>query len=86
VVRRPLTFPFLEIEAPTLEIRMDWTLEQFLGYIETWSAILAMQKAAGFVAPSGNAARAKKLPASGGTTTTLSQFPTPSETARLAKA
>jgi SAM-dependent methyltransferase len=44
---RSLTFPFLEIEAPKLEIRMEWSLEQFLGYLETWSAILAMQKAEG---------------------------------------
>ena len=44
---RSLTFPFLEIEAPKLEIRMEWSLTEFLGYVETWSAILAMQKAEG---------------------------------------
>lgn len=44
---RTLPFPFAELAAPPLEMRMDWTVEDALGYIGTWSASLAMQRAEG---------------------------------------
>lgn len=34
-----LDFPFEEILAPELDIRLDWNLTEFLGYIATWSAV-----------------------------------------------
>lgn len=34
-----IDFPFEEIAAPALEIRLDWRLPEFLGYVGTWSAV-----------------------------------------------
>ena len=34
-----IDFPFAEIAPPALEIRCDWSLPQFLGYLTTWSAV-----------------------------------------------
>lgn len=34
-----LDFPFEPMAAPALAIRLDWSLEEFLGYIATWSAV-----------------------------------------------
>lgn len=34
-----LDFPFEEISAPALAIRVQWDLAQFLGYLFTWSAV-----------------------------------------------
>ncbi len=42
-----LPFPFDEINAPQFEIREGWTIEDLLGYIETWSAVLGLEKAEG---------------------------------------
>ncbi|MBE1236560.1 methyltransferase domain-containing protein [Phaeovibrio sulfidiphilus] len=36
---RDLGFPFPEQEAPELEIRRLWVLDEFLGYLSTWSAV-----------------------------------------------
>lgn len=33
-----LPFPFAEIEAPPFQIEVEWSLEQLLGYLRTWSA------------------------------------------------
>ncbi len=33
-----LSFPFHEIETPSFEIEVQWSLEQLLGYLRTWSA------------------------------------------------
>jgi SAM-dependent methyltransferase len=44
---RSLPFPFDEVPAPKLEIRVDWTLAEVIGYVETWSAVRAMEKAGG---------------------------------------
>ncbi len=33
-------FPFPELPAPALEIACDWTLDHFLGYVRTWSAVV----------------------------------------------
>ena len=40
-----LEFPFEELAPPRLEIRKEWTLAQFLGYIATWSAVRKAQAA-----------------------------------------
>ncbi|MFI5338024.1 MAG: class I SAM-dependent methyltransferase, partial [Opitutales bacterium] len=34
-----LHFPFPELAFPPLEIQVDWTLEEFLTYLGTWSAV-----------------------------------------------
>lgn len=34
-----LAFPFVEIAAPQFDMRTDYTLEQLLGYLRTWSAV-----------------------------------------------
>lgn len=36
---RDMSFPFAEFEAPTLSIRLSWNLDEFLGYVSTWSAV-----------------------------------------------
>lgn len=35
---RTVPFPFQEIKAPTFSIQVQWKLEQFAGYLTTWSA------------------------------------------------
>jgi SAM-dependent methyltransferase len=32
-------FPFPEVEVPSVEMRLTWTLEQLVGYLGTWSAL-----------------------------------------------
>jgi SAM-dependent methyltransferase len=44
---RTLAFPFPELEAPALEIRLEWSLEALLGYVRTWSAVWALERAEG---------------------------------------
>lgn len=44
---RSIPFPFDEIEAPSFEIEEDWTLEQTLGYIASWSGVRALLRAEG---------------------------------------
>ncbi len=44
---RSLSFPFEEIEAPALEIRLDWRLPDLVGYVGTWSAVWALEQAEG---------------------------------------
>lgn len=44
---RTLPFPFRETAAPELEIRLDWRLADLLGYIESWSAVRALEKVTG---------------------------------------
>lgn len=44
---RTIPFPFQEIKAPTFTIQVMWTLEQFLGYLSTWSATQKYIKANG---------------------------------------
>ncbi|TFW15000.1 class I SAM-dependent methyltransferase [Massilia arenosa] len=34
-----IDFPFSEFEYPALEIRVEWNLSEFLGYLTTWSAV-----------------------------------------------
>ncbi|HEX2525812.1 MAG TPA: class I SAM-dependent methyltransferase [Geminicoccus sp.] len=44
---RSLPFPFAVIEAPMLDIQVQWTLGDLLGYVGTWSAVRRLEKAAG---------------------------------------
>lgn len=34
-----ISFPFSKIEVPPFEFSFDWTAEEFLGYISTWSSV-----------------------------------------------
>ncbi len=36
---RDLPFPFPELEAPPMDVRADWSLDELLGYVDTWSAL-----------------------------------------------
>ncbi|HKW39962.1 MAG TPA: class I SAM-dependent methyltransferase [Gemmatimonadales bacterium] len=44
---RSLPFPFEELDTPALEIRCEWRLVELIGYIGTWSAVWALERAAG---------------------------------------
>jgi SAM-dependent methyltransferase len=44
---RGMPFPFAEIQAPTFEIRLQWTLADLLAYLGTWSATQRYRKAEG---------------------------------------
>jgi SAM-dependent methyltransferase len=44
---RDLPFPFEELAPPSIEMSVDWTADQLLGYISTWSAVRAMEAAEG---------------------------------------
>jgi hypothetical protein len=34
-----VSLPFNEIKSPQLKIRFNWSLEQLVGYLNTWSAV-----------------------------------------------
>jgi len=36
---RKLPFPFAELLSPAFEIRVEWTFQELLGYLSTWSAV-----------------------------------------------
>lgn len=40
-----LPFPFEELPAPAMEIRLDWSLPALLGYLSTWSAVRRAREA-----------------------------------------
>lgn len=44
---RSLPFPFEELDTPDLEIRLEWRLEDLVGYVGTWSAVWALERARG---------------------------------------
>ena len=44
---RDLPFPFTPIDVPPQVIEMRWTLDQLIGYLNTWSAVKAAEKALG---------------------------------------
>ena len=44
---RNLPFPFKEVALPPLAIDVDWCLDDLIGYIGTWSAVKAAEKATG---------------------------------------
>lgn len=44
---RSLDFPFHELSAPPMAIEVAWSLSDFMGYVDTWSAVRAVEKALG---------------------------------------
>lgn len=40
-----IDFPFNEFKAPPLQIRVAWCLPEFLGYLQTWSAVRSAREA-----------------------------------------
>ena len=44
---RTLPFPYEEIPAPAFEIRLQWTLEDLLAYLRTWTATRYLSQAEG---------------------------------------
>ena len=44
---RSLDFPFAEIQAPDMAMNASWTLQDFIGYVHTWSAVAAMARTIG---------------------------------------
>ncbi|MFC4931866.1 class I SAM-dependent methyltransferase [Massilia sp. GCM10023247] len=40
-----IEFPFDELTAPALAIRAEWQLAEFLGYLQTWSAVQSAKEA-----------------------------------------
>jgi SAM-dependent methyltransferase len=44
---RSLPFPFAELPAPDLMIERRWSRDQFLAYVDTWSAVKQAEKALG---------------------------------------
>lgn len=44
---RALPFPFAAMEAPALDIAVEWRLSDLIGYVETWSAVRAAEAAVG---------------------------------------
>lgn len=44
---RTVPFPFEPIAAPAFEMAAEWTLEQVLGYLSTWSAVTRYREAVG---------------------------------------
>jgi SAM-dependent methyltransferase len=40
-----IDFPFAEIAAPALAIRLEWHLNEFIGYLLTWSAVRSAREA-----------------------------------------
>lgn len=43
-----LPFPFDEVPAPDLEIKLSWTLDDFIAYLHTWSPTRLFSKANGY--------------------------------------
>jgi SAM-dependent methyltransferase len=41
---KTLPFPFPEIQAPAFENQLQWNLPQFIGYLNTWSAVAHFRK------------------------------------------
>jgi SAM-dependent methyltransferase len=44
---RSLDFPFSEIPAPDMAMSVSWSLSDFIGYVDTWSAVGAMVQTLG---------------------------------------
>ncbi len=44
---RDLPFPWREVAAPPFELRLDWTVDDFIGYAGTWSATQRYTKVSG---------------------------------------
>ena len=44
---RSLPFPFPETRAPAFAMTATWSLPELLGYVQTWSAVQAIERARG---------------------------------------
>jgi SAM-dependent methyltransferase len=44
---RDFDFPFDEVDPPEIEMAVDWSVDQFLGYVGTWSGVRALIAAEG---------------------------------------
>lgn len=44
---RDIPFPFERIAAPRMDLRVNWAVDEMLGYVRTWSAVRAIEKANG---------------------------------------
>jgi SAM-dependent methyltransferase len=44
---RDLPFPWREVTTPAFELKLQWNLDEFLGYLGTWSAVQRYIKAKG---------------------------------------
>jgi SAM-dependent methyltransferase len=44
---RDLPFPWREVSAPHFQLRLEWTLDDFVGYVSTWSATQRYTKVSG---------------------------------------
>jgi SAM-dependent methyltransferase len=44
---RDFEFPFDELRPPAIDMSVEWTADQLIGYISTWSAVRAIEKAEG---------------------------------------
>jgi SAM-dependent methyltransferase len=44
---RSFDFPFEELNAPPMAIHVAWTLDDLIGYIDTWSAVRGAERALG---------------------------------------
>ncbi len=42
-----IRFPFRELETPKFELRVAWSLERLIGYLNTWSAVKSYEKTKG---------------------------------------
>jgi SAM-dependent methyltransferase len=41
---RDIPFPFTQVELPLFDMRVRWSLEHYLGYMRTWSAVQAYMR------------------------------------------
>ena len=39
-----LPFPFASVPAPAMDVRMNWAVDHFIGYLGTWSAVERYKK------------------------------------------
>ena len=44
---RDLPFPWNEVATPAFQLRLDWTVDDFAGYVGTWSAVQRYTKVSG---------------------------------------
>ncbi len=44
---RDIHLPFSPVEAPPMLLEMQWSLDALVGYVDTWSAVRAMERAIG---------------------------------------
>ncbi|MGC6329484.1 class I SAM-dependent methyltransferase [Rhizorhabdus sp. FW153] len=44
---RDIHLPFAPVEAPPMLLEVQWSLEALIGYVDTWSAVRAMERAIG---------------------------------------